>query len=127
MTASRLLDSAIFDEIAAAIGSEDARRLCARLGGTQLYVPASVGHNHPIAAAIGPKAAKLLCAHFVGNMLPLPKAHHRKARVIALAAAGGMTIREIALATDYTDRHVYNILAESREDDGQLELFDGLG
>ncbi len=123
MKPERLLDSSIFDEVAAVIGSEDARRLCDRLGGTQLYVPAAAGHNHPITAAIGAKAAKLLCEHFVGSILTLPKAHHRRQRVIELAARGDMTLGEIALATDYHQRQVSRILADEKDSDGQLDLF----
>ncbi len=124
MKPSRILDSAIFDQVAAVIGSGDAVRLCERLGGTPLYVPASVGVNHPISIAIGAAAAKLLCEHFKGEQLQLPKAWHRKRRVMELAAQEPkLTLAEIALATDYTQRHVIRILAESKEDDGQLDLF----
>ncbi len=128
MKQSRILDSAIFDQVAAVIGSGDAAKLCDRLGGTCIYVPASVGTNHPITLAIGAAAAKLLCEHFTGEQLQLPKAWHRKRRVLELAAQQDpkLTLAEIALATDYSQRHVIRILADSKEDDGQLDLFADL-
>lgn len=117
------MDSSVFADVAAVIGEHDARRLCDALGGTLLYVPAMVGANHPICAAIGAASAKKLCDHFKGETLQLPKSYLRRTRVLQLYERGGMTLAQIALATDYSERHVMHILAESRSDDGQLELF----
>jgi hypothetical protein len=125
MRESRILDSSIFDLIAQVIGSADARRLCNKLGGTHLYVPAAPGPNHPLVIAIGPGPAKLMAEHFTGDTLQLPKAHHRRRRVLELAADPNLSLRDIALATDYSQRHVIRILAESR-DDRQGELFPDL-
>ncbi len=118
--------SSIFDEIAEVIGEAAARDLCNHLGGTTVYVPAQIGPHHPVCVAIGSKAAKSFADHFKGAHLQLPKAYLRRQRVLELRATTDMTIREIALATDYTERHVYDILAGQREDDGQLDLFRDL-
>lgn len=128
MAASRILDSAIFDQVAAVIGSGDALKLCARFGGTDLYVPHEVGQGHPIVAAIGIDAARLLSRNFTGETLGLPNLSHkremvrRRRRVLELAAAGEMTARQIALATGYTERHVRNITGDSRDDPDQFRL-----
>ncbi len=116
--------SSIFREIVEVIGDADARLLCDRLGGTTLYVPAHIAASHPICQVIGARAAKQLSEHFRGSHLQLPKAYHRRQKVLELRATTDMTVKEIALATDYTERHVYDILAAHREDDGQLDLFD---
>lgn len=113
-----------FSEIAEVIGDAAARTLCEKLGGTTIYVPAMIGPNHPLGVALGMKSAKIFADHFKGAHLQLPKAHLRRQRVIELKRTTDMTIREIALATDYTERHVYDILAGEAEDDGQLDLFD---
>lgn len=112
-----------FAEIAEVIGDPAARMLCEHLGGTTLYVPAGISASHPVSIAIGPKAARAFAEHFRGSHLQLPKAYLRRRRVLELRRGTDMTVREIALATDYTERHVYDILAGEREDDGQLDLF----
>lgn len=114
-----------FVEIAEVIGEKGARALVEHLGGTTLYVPARIGPHHPVAAAIGAKAAELFARHYRGSHLQLPKAYLRRERVLELKRTTNMTVKEIALATDYTERHVYDILAAAVEDDGQLDLFDG--
>lgn len=122
--AAQLFASSTFSEIAEVIGDAAARTLCEHLGGTTLYVPAQIGHNHPVCVAVGFKAARTFAEHFRGSHLQLPKAYLRRQRVLELRQTTDMTVREIALATDYTERHVYEILAGEREDDGQLDLFD---
>lgn len=130
MQESRILDSSIFDEIAAVIGSGDALKLCDRFGGTVVYVPNVAHENHPIVEAIGLDAARLLSGTFGSMKLPLPNISRRREmiarrrRVIELAAGGKMTAKEIALATGYTERHVHNITGESLGDPRQFKLFD---
>lgn len=113
----------MFEEVAAVIGPAAAQKLCEMFGGVRIYIPQAIGAAHPVAAAIGTAAAAKLAEYYHGTMLELPKAHLRRRRVLELAERGGMTVSQIALACDYTDRQVYNILAASREDDGQLSLF----
>lgn len=124
MHQSRIFNSAIFDEVAAVIGSGPTAKLCDRFGGTSLYIPRSAANNHEITLVIGQHLASVLCERFAGSDLLLPKAYHRKQRVIDMLNEGKLSIRAIALATDYTERHVHNIKAESREDDGQGNLLD---
>ena len=102
------------------------REFCQRLGGTRIYVPAAIGANHPIAVAIGMAAAARLASHFGGFTLDLPKAFLRRQRVLELRRTTSMTAAEIARATDYSERHVFEILANERVDDGQLDLFANL-
>ncbi len=111
--------------IAEVIGELPARKLCAALGGTRVYVPMRVPRNHEIAAAIGAEAAQRLADHFHGTQLAIPKAHLRRQRAIELLAevdAGRMTMSEVALSTDYTVAHLYDLRAGLRDDRDQLAL-----
>ena len=117
-----LRSSDIFQSIAAVIGAEAAEKLCRTLGGARIYVPATMGEHHPIAVAIGQENAAKIADHFHRTVLALPKGLSRRERVIEFRRTTKMTIREIALATDYTEAGVYKILAEDRG--GQLDLFN---
>ena len=111
------------EEVAQVIGQANLLELCKRLGGTKIYVPAKIGHNHPIAAAIGLKAAAMLADHYYGTQIDLPKAHARRERALELAKSGQRTVAEAALATDYTERRIYQMLAEEKGEQDQLSLF----
>lgn len=114
--------SEIFQSVADVIGVEAAEKLCRALGGTRIYVPAKIGEHHPIAVALGEENAARIADYFHGTVLALPKGLSRRERVIEYRRTTKMTIREIALATDYTEAGVYKILAEERG--GQLDLFN---
>ncbi|MEO7691267.1 MAG: hypothetical protein ABIS51_18430 [Sphingomonas sp.] len=126
MKAAGLLvaQSSKLDEIAAVIGQPAVLALCVALGGTRIYVPAAIGRNHAIYAAIGAEATRLLAEHYHGTVLDLPKAHVRRQRAIELARSKEITVAEAALQCDYTERHLYRLLAESAPDETQLDLFD---
>ena len=122
---SRLSASAErIEEVAQTIGQPSLTRLCELFGGTRIYVPRNYSPKHPVAVAIGMKAAVMLAEHFYATTIDLPKAHARRHRVLELAKSGEMTIAEAALACDYTERRVYQLLAAEKTDDGQLDLFD---
>lgn len=111
------------DEIAAVIGQPAVIALCVALGGTRIYVPGAIGRNHAIHAAIGAEGARLLVEHYHGTVIDLPKAHVRRQRAIELARSREITVAEAALQCDYTERHLYRLLADSAPDEIQLDLF----
>lgn len=111
------------EELAAMVGQPALWKLCAAFGGTKLYIPRMIPANHPIAEQIGVKAAALIAEHYHGITIDLPKAHLRRQRVLELVRSGTMTVAAAALACDYTERRVYQLLAAEREDDPQLDLF----
>jgi hypothetical protein len=128
MPLRRAYSSETFAEIAEVIGEAGARLLCDHLGGTTIYVPAQIGHHHPIGVAIGAQLAKMLATHFCGSHLQLPKAYLRRGKVLELKAQTQMTVAEIALACDYCERQIYNILADAGggadgDDTAQMDLF----
>lgn len=112
--------STVYAAVAEVVGEEAADRLCEVLGGTRIYVPAAPGEHHPISVAVGAEAATLIAEHFHRTVLVLPKPKSRQERVLEMRKAG-RPVREIALATGYTEGHVYALLAEDRS--AQLDLF----
>ena len=115
-----------FDTVAGVIGAAAARRLCEAFGGARLYVPVHMGKNNPIAQVIGLSAAQRLADWTGGQNLELPKGHVRKRRAHELLNEGDMTIRDIAFATDYTERRIYQMKSEidAEADSPQGNLFD---
>lgn len=124
MTARRTLagDEAMA-ELVGAIGADAARQLARRFGGTALYVPRAIGDHHPICAALGRAAADQLAAWAGGGTIAVPKQAERRARVLELRQGRPLTIAQIARETDYSERHVYRLLAADA-DDRQPGLFD---
>ncbi|HEX7821065.1 MAG TPA: hypothetical protein VF463_10650 [Sphingobium sp.] len=117
-----LHSSEIFRSLADVIGVEGAEKLCRTLGGSRIYVPAIIGEHHPIHVAVGKENADRIAEHFHRTVLSLPKGLSRRERVLEYRRTTRMTIREIALATDYTEKTIYQILADDRG--GQLDLFN---
>ncbi|MEY2686658.1 MAG: hypothetical protein RL375_856 [Pseudomonadota bacterium] len=111
-----------------AIGEEAAFKLAAARGGTVLHVPTKLNEDHPICDLIGGHAFGLLVRHHGGMKIELTKVDSlirqvRHKRVAEMAAAG-CTLNEIALSTNYSRRHVINVLAELRtEQPEQLDMF----
>ncbi|MCQ9378821.1 Mor transcription activator family protein [Methyloversatilis sp. XJ19-49] len=62
----------VLREIADVIGLPACLELVSRWGGRDLYVPESIGREHPIAFAIGFEAAQKLSAEFPCCTLSLP-------------------------------------------------------
>ncbi|CAN5550016.1 hypothetical protein BH09PSE4_BH09PSE4_21210 [soil metagenome] len=117
------------DELAQVIGQGAVTRLIERLGGTRTYVPRTIHAHHQIAEAIGLKAAALLAEYFHARTLDLPKAHARRQRALetALNRPEGVTLKQVALDFDYTERMIYKMIeahkAANAADADQLDLF----
>lgn len=96
-------------EIAGVVGREAALKFAAACGGTRIYMPVHVGHDHWLTEAIGPGAASALATHFSygrrGIRLDVPKLP-LAIRVAELDQVGA-TSREIALKLDIHQRTVH--------------------
>lgn len=127
MNAARVLKrgEAAMAEIASAIGDDAAAALARAFGGTELYVPRTIGDHHVACVAIGRAAADRLAAWAGGTALAIPKEAERRARVMKLRDQGELTVAQIAVQTSLSERHVYRLLGESR-DQAPLPLFDGI-
>jgi CRP-like cAMP-binding protein len=113
--------SVVFGEIASAIGRTSACRLIEQLGGRRIYIPRAMEQDHEIARAIGADAAALLATYFHGTWISLPVSHDRRRAVRELGKDPELTRAAIARETGYTERHVYRILGD--QDDSQGDLF----
>lgn len=112
------------DELSGVIGMEAAHKLARTFGGTSIYVPMAIGESHPLSVAIGRDAAELLSAWTGGSAISIPKQAERRSRVAALRQGTALTIAQIAVETDYSERHVYRLLREIA-DERQPDLFGG--
>ncbi|MBI1407318.1 MAG: hypothetical protein GC145_14485 [Caulobacter sp.] len=106
------------------LGVEAMTRLSDKFGGRRIYVPATIGPDHPLAVAAGLEAALQLVAHYAGHTLSLPITPARRQRVLELDKRG-FTKALIAETVGLTERRVYQILAEQPavRDDTQGSLF----
>lgn len=112
----------VLAQIAAEIGEEAALLLARAFGGRKLYVPSRLGDHHPICVAIGRSAADRLSAWIAGDHLDIPKLPLRQNEVRALRKNSKLTIGQIAVQTQYSERQVYRLLSE-QTDDRQINLF----
>jgi len=117
-------------EIAALVGIPAAMTLVRELGGTRLYVPATLGEDHLLTRLVGLDAAQRLVAHYQVGMyidVPLALAATRQARnkVIRARARRGATAPALAREWRTTERHIRRILAGDDSPDEQIGLFDG--
>jgi hypothetical protein len=110
------------DEIAAVVGDTAAADLSRHFGGINLYVPITMGEHHPIAAAMGYDAALKLAEWAGGGTICIPKQVERRARVILLRSQA-LTVAQIARETGYSERQVFRLLREHKNDQ-QPGLFE---
>lgn len=96
-------------EIAEIIGIPAAVRMGEAVGGTRIYIPATVGEDHWLSEIIGRDLAQKIAAHFalgrLGISLDLPLLP-RSLRIDMLTARGD-SARAIALKLGITRRTVY--------------------
>ncbi|MBY0235237.1 MAG: hypothetical protein K2W93_09665 [Burkholderiaceae bacterium] len=109
------------------LGEADAFRLVERRGGGRLVVPDRVHPEHPLMDELGLRVFAALVDAFGREVLELPKydsvARQLRHERVRKHRAEGMTIDRIAVATGYTRRQVFNILADVAPEDAQLDMF----
>lgn len=103
-----------------AIGEEAAFKLALERGGSVLHVPTKLNEDHPLCDSLGPHAFGQLVREYGGAKIELTKADAlirqvRHQRVIEMHAAG-CTLNEIAISTNYSRRHVINVLGDAHVD-----------
>jgi Mor family transcriptional regulator len=101
------------------IGQDAAVRLSAHFGGRQLYVPHTPPAGSELVGVVGEIAARKLGRRFGGVIYMVPIREGKRARIIE-ARRQKRKIREIASDLACTERHVYKVLAEFRQDGGAL-------
>lgn len=118
--------SRILDELAEVIGEEAALDLAWAFKGIDLYVPKDPATEPRIAEAIGQDAANRLCEIFYRTYVYMPFTLMLRRKVLALAAKGDLSRRDIALELGIPERRVYRILergSESPDDAPRQDAF----
>ena len=114
------VEAPLWTQIVAAIGADAAGRLSARFGGRRLYIPRDPGSNHEISLVIGVEAAKAIACDHAGRTVDIPRALGVRARILELSRQN-VQVSRIAEMLRCTERHVYYVRAEAR-DDGEEPL-----
>lgn len=109
------VEAPLWAQIVAAIGETAAGQLSARFGGRRLYIPRDPGPHHPITVVVGAEAAKILAADHSGRHVDVPLSLGVRARILDLSRQG-VQVSRIAEMLRCTERHVYYVRAEARED-----------
>lgn len=114
-------------ELVEQLGGNVAFKLLELYGGQVLYVPVQAASDHPMRATLGGAGFEALVKAFPGERLELPKndsltRQHRHRLVLTLLERG-YKHNEIAARTNYTRRHVINVLNAAAVVVPQLDLF----
>lgn len=111
------------------IGEEQAAVLSALYGGGSMYVPQFVGRHHPLSECLGMEDAVKLVGAFGRETIPVPIGLGRRARILQLRAAGGLSTADVARKVGCSRRTVFYVYAAADEaergppDRDQLALF----
>lgn len=104
-------------ELIDVLGEDAVDRLRQHFGGTELYVPFGLPEDHRICRALGREIANKLVAWGGGSRVNVPKCDpvNLRARILQLRAER-RTAGEIAVEVGISERHVFRILKEARND-----------
>lgn len=108
----RIAGQGAMDELASVVGEGASHDLARVYGGTSLYVPRAIADDHALCLLIGREASERLSAWTGGLTIAIPKQIERRARVLE-QGRNGMGKAQIALATGFSERHVYRLLKEA--------------
>jgi len=107
----------ILDDIAPVAGFSATLRISAWYGdASPLYVPATVAEHQILVRLLGQSAAQRMAQEFGGEYLAIPKVssydEDRRRHKVAVLAARGFSMREIARMTELSERRVQQICRE---------------
>lgn len=108
------MTTSTLDRISSSIGLPAAIGICRLYGGRQVWIPTSVGLDHPICVEIGTVAAERLCREFGGATLDVPSERsaliaHRN-DVISRAYIAGTPVQTLAREHRLSRKMIHNIL-----------------
>jgi Mor family transcriptional regulator len=109
--------SSLFHQIGCSIGDDAADKLIADFGGRRLYIPIAPSPGDLVSRSIGLIAALQMARLFGGDRVMVPTGAgraRRRARILAMRA-DHVSISRIAHELRCTERHVYKVLALSRD------------
>jgi hypothetical protein len=105
------------ENIARVIGAGATARLISTFGGGRVYIARNPGRSDAVARVIGAEAAAMLGAIFGGERIWFPNdaGHFTRRRIVQMRRRGS-SISRIARALRLSERYVYKVLAELRDD-----------
>lgn len=110
-------------DLIALLGDDGFIGLAEAFGGTRLYVPQKIQHDHEIGQAIGEANAAKLAERYAPAQLRIPLARERRARHYR---AGGLSNAQIARKLGLTESGVDKLFARMQsppeKGSGQLDL-----
>tara|TARA_R110000823_G_scaffold290928_1_gene409204 strand:+ start:8572 stop:8991 length:420 start_codon:yes stop_codon:yes gene_type:complete len=105
-------------EMSDVIGLEAVQTFVGVYGGTRLTVPQKMPDDHPLAELLGTEVAGKLSEHYALERVDVPRAHfarmHARNRRLCADHHAGESVRQLALQYRLTERRVWEILAEER-------------
>jgi hypothetical protein len=105
------------DNIARVIGAGPTARLISTFGGGRVYIAKKPGPADAVSRVIGGEAAGMLGAIFGGERIWFPNdAGHLTRRRISLMRRRGSSISRIARELRLSERYVYKVLAQLRDE-----------
>lgn len=115
-------------ELVDIIGLPAVLKLMKAFGGTDIWIPKRLSHNHELVNAIGPEAAQTLCEYMAGERFKVARGKaieiEVRNRAIRRERQEGAKLSDLALRFELCDRQVLNILNSEPEDDNQGDLFE---
>ena len=115
-----------FGNLQDVIGEDMARVLCQTRGGVTIYVPKTARQEHELTRYIGMTGLRSLSAVYGGEVIVVPnyrRGKPRKAEIIRLLERG-LSMRDIALQLDVTERYVEHIATSVRPKATQVSLLE---
>jgi hypothetical protein len=110
-------DAPAVENIARVIGAGATARLISTFGGGRVYIAKNPGPTDAVARVIGGEAAGMLSAIFGGERIWLPNdAGHLTRRRVALLRRRGSSVARIARELRLSERYVYKVLAQLRDE-----------
>ena len=111
-------------ELEEVIGKQAAKLLCAHFGGLRQYIPQKANAYHPFASLLGMLDLTLLCERYGGVSITLPNGRNEpgKEEIIKAIEKGEKTMRDIALEFGVTERWVWRLASQMKQDMQQLRL-----
>ena len=105
------------DNIARVIGAGATARLISTFGGGRLYIAKNPRPADALVRVIGNEAAEMLGTIFGGERIWFPNgAGHLRRRRISLMRRRGSSVSRIARELRLSERYVYKVLAELRDE-----------
>lgn len=110
------------------LGAALAFKLLDIRGGSILWVPSQAASDHPLRKLLSDEGFEKLVSEYRGERLELPKndsiARQYRHKHIQELRERGFSLTEMASMSNYTRRHVVNVLNASATPLPQLDLFD---